>query len=107
MPNPFPMIERQMEVKGDEDYNPSIRLFGRRFFADQTVPELLVEFLLIAASEKRIGNTSLHSYAVLPEIEQLRSWPLGEPLRYAPKARLNLKLFAFLGIFFRMFDASF
>jgi hypothetical protein len=27
----------------------------------------------------------------------LRNWPVGTPLEYAPKARLNLKLFAFLG----------
>lgn len=97
MPKAFPLIERQMEVRGDEDYNPSIRLFGRRFFADQTVAELLLEFLIVATSTKRIGSTNLSPDAVLPEIEQLRSWPSGEPLRYAPKARLNLKLFAFLG----------
>jgi hypothetical protein len=91
------MIERQMEAKGDEDYNPSIRLFGRRFFADQTVAELLVEFLLTATSAKRIGDISLPPEAVLPAMGQLRSWPSGKPLWYAPKARLNLKLFAFLG----------
>ena len=65
MPNPFPNIERQMETKGDEDYNPSIRLFGRRFFADQTVQELLIEFLLIAASSKRIADKALADGALL------------------------------------------
>jgi hypothetical protein len=97
MPKAFPTIERKMEMKGEEDYNPSIRLFGRRFFADQTVPELLIEFLLVATSAKRIANTAILSDTLLPEMKQLRSWPSRALLEYAPKARLNLKLFAFLG----------
>ncbi len=94
---PFPDLERQMEVKSDEDYNPSIRLFGRRFFSDQTVPELLIEFLLVATSMKKIGGKRLPDEALFPSLEQIRAWPPLEPLQYAPKARLNLKLFAFLG----------
>ena len=97
MPSALPNIERQMEAKGDDDYNPAIRLFGRRFFADQTVGELLIEFLLVAASTKRIAERHLPNGDLLPEMDQLRSWPSSVPLRYAPKARLNLKLFAFFG----------
>ena len=92
MPSPFPPIS----PRAQDDRNPAIRLFGRRFFADQTVPEYLVEFLLVAASEKRIaGETKITS--VFPEPELLCSWPANAPLEYAPKAHLNLKLFAFLG----------
>jgi len=92
MPSPFPPIS----PRAQEDRNPAIRLFGRRFFADQTVPEYLVEFLLVAASEKRIaGETKIIS--IFPESELLRSWPANVTLEYAPKAHLNLKLFAFLG----------
>jgi hypothetical protein len=35
--------------------------------------------------------------SLLPGLSILRSWPKGAPLEYAAKARLNLKLFAFLG----------
>lgn len=97
MPNPFPQTERQMEAKNDEDYNPSIRLFGRRFFADQTVAELLIEFLLVAVSMKQIAGNKLQDGALLPSLDQIRDWPSDAPLQYAPKIRLNLKLFAFLG----------
>lgn len=97
MPDPFPAIDRQMEAKGDEDYNPSIRLFGRRFHADQTVAELLIELLLVAVSEKRIADQQLPQNALFPSIDLLQAWPSEAPLRYAPKARINLKLFAFLG----------
>lgn len=97
MVKPFPSIERQMARKGDEDFNPAIRLFGRRFFGDQSVAELLLEFLLVATSPKTIGEHTVASESLLPEFEVLRSWPPLSPLKYAPKARLNLKLFAFLG----------
>lgn len=102
MPNPFPSIERKMvEYKG-EDRNPAIQVFGRRFFSDQTVTELLVELLLVVVSQKRIRNETFNS--ALPAFELLCNWPPNErnpryasPLEYAPKARLNLKLFSFLG----------
>src|SRR6266404_6670415 len=98
MVKPFPpSIERQRDRKGDEDFNPAIRLFGRRFFGDQSVAELLLEFLLVATSPKTIGERTVASESLLPEFEVLRSWPPSRPLEYAPKARLNLKLFAFLG----------
>jgi hypothetical protein len=96
MPRPFPFITLQNEVKGD-DFNPAIQLFGRRFFADQTVAELLIELFLIATSAKKIGLSDISESLPLPEMEQLRNWPDNKPLQYAPKVRLNLKLFAFLG----------
>lgn len=40
LPDPFP------EVKVSEDYNPAIRLFGKRFIKEQTVLEYLSEFLV-------------------------------------------------------------
>jgi len=97
MPSAFPKIARQMEIKGDEDFNPSIRLFGRRFHADQTVAELLIELLLIAVSPKHIADRKLPEESLFPSLDLLSSWPSDAPLKYAPKARINLKLFAFFG----------
>lgn len=97
MPRPFPSITLQNEAKGDEDFNPAIQLFGRRFFADQTVTELLIELFLIATSAKKIGTHDVSESLPLPDLERLQDWPSNEPLKYAPKARLNLKLFALLG----------
>src|SRR6476646_3943260 len=96
MRNPFPSIPLKIEPKG-QDFNPGIRLFGRRFFADQTVPELLIELLLVTASKKRVTGADIPAAALLPSLELLRAWPDGIALEYASKSRLNLKLFAFLG----------
>lgn len=82
---------------GKDDRNPAILLFGRRFFADQTVTELLVELLLVASSPKRIGDQDISTDQALPPIQILRDWPEGISLKYAARACLNLKLFAFLG----------
>jgi len=102
MPNPFPSIELEMLNFGGEDRNPAIQVFGRRFFSDQTNTELLVELLLVAVSQKKIKRDSFNS--ILPAFEVLHNWPSNERnlnyaslLEYAPKARLNLKLFSFLG----------
>ena len=73
--------------------NPAIRLFGNRFSNDQTSLELLCELLMIATSTKRIDNTEYAS--VFPPLQLLMDWSNVE-LEYAPKARLNFKLFAFL-----------
>lgn len=90
----FPPILMQPNV---EDRNPAIQLFGRRFFADQTVAELSLELLLVAVSSKRISGTLVPPNSLLPDIRLLRAWPNGKALEYAPKSRLNLKLFSFLG----------
>ena len=90
MIDPFPPINL-------DDRNPAVQLFGRRFFIDQTVPELLLELLLVATSLKRVGDKRLPSEQMFPDIELLQAWPNRIYLEYAAKARLNLKLFAFLG----------
>lgn len=94
MPDPFPPIQLVNDRKHGEDRNPAIQLFGRRFSPDQTVAELLVELLLVAASFKRIGDTLIEE-SILPDLSVLRSWPDKKHLTYAAKARLNLKLFSF------------
>ena len=74
--------------------NPAIQLFGNRFFSDQTVSELLVEFLLVVFSPKQFGDTGIFNDA-LPSLDGISN--NGDKFVYAPQARLNLKLFSFLG----------
>lgn len=73
--------------------NPAIRLFGNRYSNDQTSIELLGEFLLVVASPKKIDDCEYSS--AFPPWDLLSGWDNNE-LKYAPKVRLNLKLFAFL-----------
>ncbi len=94
IPNPFPQLTID---PADQDHNPAIKLFGRRFFADQTALEFLAEMLLVMHSPKLIGTQKLDAKAILPPREQLLHWPAHHALFYQPKMRLNLKLFAFLG----------
>lgn len=94
IPKAFPNIHFD---SADQDRNPAIKLFGRRFFADQTAMELLAELLLVLHSPKLIGEDRLDNQLLLPSREQLLSWPAQKALFYQPKMRLNLKLFAFLG----------
>ncbi|VEN73293.1 conserved hypothetical protein [Candidatus Desulfarcum epimagneticum] len=75
--------------------NPAMQLFGNRFFSDQTRSELLVEFLLVVFSNKKIGSGG-EFVSCLPEMSDLMAWS-NEKLAYSPKARLNLKLFSLLG----------
>lgn len=77
--------------------NPAIQIFGNRLFNDQNPTELLVEFLLVMASNKRVTERGVPFSTPLPDQETLSSWPYMETLQYSPKARLNLKLFAFMG----------
>jgi hypothetical protein len=93
-PKPFPEIILNYE---GPDANPAIQLFGRRFFIDQSMMEYLAEFLLVASSEKRIGEEGEGFRSFLPEWQQLQDWPKGKALGYRAPARLGLKLFAFLG----------
>jgi len=74
--------------------NPAIQLYGNRFFSDQTVSELLVEFFLVVFSPKRFGESDIFKDA-LPPLDCI--WSNSDKFEYAPKARLNLKLFSFLG----------
>ncbi|WP_176015022.1 hypothetical protein [Victivallis sp. Marseille-Q1083] len=77
-----------------EDGNPAIQLFGRRFSSEQHPVELLSEFLLLLSSQKAIAGDNFSGY--FPAWEKLQEWAY-EELSYSPKARLNLKLFTFLG----------
>jgi len=91
LPEPFPRLK---SVQTD-DRNPAIRLFGKRFFADQGALELLAELLGVAFSHKRIGSGSLIC-GRLPAQEELSHWPDESHLHYRPAVKLNLKLFALL-----------
>lgn len=74
--------------------NPAFRFFGRRLFSDQTLPEFLNELLLILFSPKRLeGKPGDSIPTCFPPRHML--CPEGQKLQYAPKAQLNLKLFAF------------
>ena len=91
LPLPFPAVNI------DEDLNPAIRLFGKRFIKEQTIVEYLVEFLALLFSEKKIGEDKIQS--VLPSIERISEWDSANcELEYRPPVKFNLKLLAFLGI---------
>lgn len=89
LPKPFP----NLNISGD--YNPAIRLFGRRFFSDQTILEYMVEFMAVIFSPKWIGEQEIST--PLPAMLQIKEWPDGVELEYKPPIKLNLKLLAFLG----------
>ena len=82
------------DISETESNNPAIKLFGLRFFADQSLMELLEEFLLVLTSKKEIDSSKITGY--FPDKNTLSSWKY-DPLYYFPQAKLNLKLFAFLG----------
>ena len=88
LPAPFPDIDIS------KDYNPGIRLFGKRFISEQTIVEYLAEFLALVFSEKSIDRESIHT--PLPSPEVLKNWPQDKKLYYKLPVKLNLKLFAFL-----------
>lgn len=75
--------------------NPAIQLMGNRFFSDQTHCELLIELLLVIFSPKKFKDDTEFK-SCLPELSYIKSQP-DQIFQYAPKARLNLKLFSFLG----------
>ncbi len=77
--------------------NPAIQMYGNRLVNDQSPIELLVEFLLVMASSKRITDRGIPFSTSLPDFKTLTGWPYMGTLQYAPKARLNLKLFSFMG----------
>ena len=66
--------------------NPSIRLYGRRFYKDQTPVEYLAEFLLVFASPK--GDNKIDAFS-------LRLQPGDKSSVYWPEDRIALKLFSF------------
>lgn len=81
-----------------KEINPAVRLFGNRIYADQTSLEFLHEFLLIASAPKTWHEDSDTFKSCLPRYTALdECLEDGARLRYAPRARLDLKLFSFLG----------
>lgn len=66
--------------------NPAIRLYGRRFYKDQTPVEYLAEFLLVFASTKGENKADAFSLRLQPENGQSIYWP---------EDQVALKLFAF------------
>lgn len=93
----FPKVEN---FPDKEDDNPAIRLYGRRFYKDQTEIELLSEFLLVFVSPKTVGFRQKMWQEAFPDleaIEDLATPGIDSGLAYHPKPRLILKLFSFLG----------
>jgi hypothetical protein len=86
----FPLIRHS-------EKNPAFLLFGNRLYSDQSPTEFLIEFLLLTTSSKKLGTSGARFDVPLPEFDVLAEWPVTDGLRYAPKARLNLKLFSFMG----------
>lgn len=92
VPKPFPNIKDIYYAS-----NPAFILYGSRFFADQTVLELLAEFLSVAFSDKWISLEGPIK-SPLPSLQELHNWESAkdQKLEYKPPIRLNLKLFSLL-----------
>ena len=73
----------------EELSNPAIRLYGHRFYADQTPTEYLSEFLLVLSSPKNEQNEGAYDISVYEEIDQEKSFS------YYSKNHVALKLFTF------------
>ena len=67
LPKPFPALDVS------EDRNPAMRLFGLRFFQDQTVLEYLTEFLSVVSYPKWLADGE-PIRDPLPPLSVLRSW---------------------------------
>lgn len=92
LPPIFPKLNTINEYK-----NPAVRLYGNRFFIDQTVLELLAEFLAVVYSKKNIGkDMDKVFYQPLPPLNELQRWfrSTDYELHYKPPVKLNLKLFS-------------
>lgn len=92
LPERFP----EVTIDEKEDYNPGIRLFGKRFIKDQTILEYLSEFLAVLFSDKMISQEEIST--PLPSFHMIQNWPKREALYYKPPIKLNLKLFALLSV---------
>ncbi|MCD5401677.1 hypothetical protein LR013_03705 [candidate division NPL-UPA2 bacterium] len=98
LPKPFPPIEVHEVHEVHDDYNPAIRLFGHRFVNQQTVVEYLAEFLALVTSQKWLDEGEIFD-TPLPSLAELKEWPgATSKLKYKLPVKLNLKLFAFLGV---------
>lgn len=82
----FPPIAEAEEHK--DKLNPAIRLYGRRFYKDQTPLEYLAEFLLVFASPKSRSENQNNAYSL--------SLSLNDGFAcYWPEDHVALKLFSF------------
>ena len=72
--------------------NPAFRFFGRRLYVDQSLAEFLNELLMIMFSTKRLTLNAVKQSldSIFPDTLQENC-----KIEYSPRARLNLKLFAF------------
>lgn len=70
--------------------NPAVQLYGRRYYKDQTAVEYLAEFLLVFISPKTLEPDAKNSYGEYSFVINL------DDAKYFPKAKVPLKLFAFL-----------
>lgn len=85
------ILNDRFPAHGDQEIavdqkNPAIRLYGRRFYKDQTPVEYLAEFLLVFASAKGISKNNSFSLGLDAGNESAIYWP---------EDRIALKLFSF------------
>ncbi|NEX21266.1 hypothetical protein G3480_13235 [Thiorhodococcus mannitoliphagus] len=69
--------------------NPAIRLYGQRFYKDQTPVEYLAEFLLVFSSPKEKGGEYGNSFSISRDENKKAAYG------YWPEDRVGLKLFSF------------
>lgn len=97
LPERFPNMLIDIEENDiSDDYNPAIRLYGKRFYKEQTILEYLSEFLLVVFSKKWLDQESIDD--PLPPLNTIQNWPEDCSLKYAPPIKLNLKLFTLLSV---------
>jgi len=86
----FPLTAHENEIIADQ-VNPAIRLYGRRFYKDQTPVEYLTEFLLVFTSPKASPTTEkeLGNYKFLYNPDSQGGYG------YWPDDGVALKLFSF------------
>lgn len=83
---PFPRSAKTNELDGEKT-NAANRLYGRRFYKDQTPVEYLAEFLLVLSSPKHMDGTGRFELDLVMNDSGTYS--------YWPEDRVALKLFAF------------
>ena len=86
----FPAYDEQQLDAAIDQKNPAIRLYGRRFYKDQTPVEYLAELLLVFASAKSMGSGALVEQGKFGFSVSTTHSPC-----YFPEDRVALKLFSF------------
>lgn len=90
----MPMVYPRIEQHTLSDRNLAIEAFGHRLYADQTVYEYLIEFLLVLTSPKRWGESDNY-YEPFRFPRPVMPNEFTEKLHYYPIARVGLKRFIF------------